>query len=82
MLSLLVVAAAYAPLALWGWAYGWPLLRVLGLTFVLVAVMEGGKLFLQTGLPDPSNLWLACAANAFTLGLLHQLFQKKTSAAA
>jgi len=81
LLSLLVVGASYAPLSLLGWAYRWRCSRVLGATLVLVAVVEGGKLFLQPGLPDPSNLWLACAANALTLGLLRQLFRKAAPAA-
>ena len=76
LLSLSVVGGSYAPLALLGWAYRWRLSRLLSMTFVLAAVVEGGKFFFQPSHPDPSNIWLACAANGLTLGLLRQLFQK------
>ncbi|MEN3349734.1 MAG: hypothetical protein V7632_3369, partial [Bradyrhizobium sp.] len=60
--SLLTVTLLYAPIAVGGWALRWSRTATVGLACAAAGAVELGKLFIQLGHPDPTNLVIAGAA--------------------
>jgi hypothetical protein len=71
--SLLSTALLYAPIGGLGWALGLSARTVVLWAGGLGLLTEGGKLFLQSARPDPTNVGIAMAAATLMLLLLRSL---------
>lgn len=62
LVSLATVALVHSPWGVWAWAGRWSVGRLWAVVLPWVALVEGGKLWLQGSHPDPTNLLITAVA--------------------
>lgn len=73
LVSLATVALVHSLWGVWAWAGRWSVGRLWAVVLPWVALVEGGKLWLQGSHPDPTNLLIAAVAVSVVRWGLHWL---------